>query len=323
MAQSRSFLVPPGLLVSVRTGRAPRLFSHCLGDATNATAEPALVLDLAPRNDPSASPRDVTLRGVYKVLPWTCRIAPRAEGSWAIAFRSPVFREYLALHIALLPTLRRLLLDRAVGMAIGAAFELDGATTMVAGTTGRGKTSIVLGALERGATLIGDEYIGLHDDGDVTPVIRSLALRRATLALAPRAYERLGAQRRGALRVAEILTFVTRGFLQPLVHVPPQDILDRAPAPSGRLSRLFLIETGDAARRHEIDRAFALEQLATMQALHDVAYGDLGALLGGAPYPERWREIVARALEGVACYRLVLPRGDVPAEALDLVLEAA
>jgi len=321
---SRSYTVPPGLLVTVQAGGRLRLLSHCLGDEAPAAGEPALVLDLVSPIDRRAVPveREQTVRGVYKAMPWTCHVSPRAEGGWTLAFRSPLYREYLALHIALLPALRRMLLDRAVAMTIGAAFARDGDATVIAGRTGHGKTSLLLGAIERGATLIGDEYIGLHEGGEVTPIIRSLALRHATLALAPHTLERLNASRKASLRVAQLATFATRGFLQPLVHVPPGELIDRAPAGGGRVRRLFWLEDGDTLRCEAMPSGEAAEQLATLQTLHDVAYGDLGAFVGNAPYPERWREIAARALDGVACYRLSCPsHGDIPVETLEYVLD--
>ena len=321
---SHGYTVPPGLVVTVLAGGRLRLLSHCLGDETPATGEPALVLDLVSSIDRRAVPaeREQTVRGVYKALPWTCRVSPRAEGGWTLAFRSPLYREYLALHIALLPALRRMLLDRAVAMTIGAAFARDGDATVIAGRTGHGKTSLLLGAIERGATLIGDEYIGLHENGEVTPIIRSLALRHATLAFAPHALERLSARRKASLLVARAATFVTRGFLQPLVHVPPGELIDHTPAGVGRARHLFWLKAGDTLRCEAMPSGEAAEQLATLQTLHDVAYGDLGAFVGNAPYPERWRDIAARALDGVACYRLSLPsRGGIPVEALDYVLE--
>ena len=321
--RTSTYTVPPGLVVTVRSSGRLRLLSHVLGDETPSQATPALDLDLSGR-DGEATARDTTVRGVYKALPWSCRLSPRAEGSWSIAFRSLLYREYLALHIALLPSLRRLLLERGVAMSIGAAFVRDGDATLIAGRTGRGKTSLVLGAIERGASFIGDEYVGLHESGDVTPVIRSLALRRATLSLAPRTFARLSVSRKLSLRIAQAATSITRGFLQPLVHIPPHELIDGAPEAAGHLRRFFWLEAADAVRCEAMPSGEAAEQLATLQQLHDVAYGDLGAFIGGAPYPDRWREIATHALDGVSCYRLSLPaRADIPREALDLVLEPA
>jgi hypothetical protein len=305
----------------VRASGRLKLLSHVLGDETPSQATAALELELSGR-DGEVTERDTAVRGVYKALPWSCRLSQRAEGSWSIAFRSLLYREYLALHIALLPVLRRLLLERGVAMSIGAAFVRNGDATLIAGRTGRGKTSLVLGAIERGASFVGDEYIGLHETGDVTPVIRSLALRRATLSLAPRTFARLSASRKLSLRIAQAAAALTRGFLQPLVHIPPRQLIEGAPEAAGHLRRFFWLEAGDGVRCEALPTGEAAEQLATLQQLHDVAYGDLGAIIGGAPYPARWREIAARALEGVSCYRLSLPaRADISRKALDLVLE--
>ena len=111
-------------------------------------------------------------------------------------------REYLAMHIALLPAVRLLLTKRGIAQISGAAFAKDGNATVLAGPTGTGKTSLLLGALQRGAHFVGDEYVGLSSDGGVSPIARSLALRSATLSLAPTAAGRLSGPRRVALRLA-------------------------------------------------------------------------------------------------------------------------
>lgn len=317
---SHTYTVAPGLAVSISPQWGLSLLSHVFGEETPDAGHAALVL-LLQRDLPSdgASWR---ASGTYKVLPWSCALARRSDGQWLLAFQSPLYAEYLALHIALLPALRRLLLDRGVALSIGAAFVRDGAATAIAGRTGRGKTSLVLGAVERGAAFVGDEYIGLHESGEVTPVVRLLALRRATLSLAPRTFARLGPSRRTALFAAQAATALSRGFLQPLVHIPPAELIEGAPAQGGPLRRFFWLEAGDRTSCEPLAVDEAADRLASLQQLHDDAYGDLGSLMEPHVAPGRWREIAGRALANASCYRLSLPaRGDIPAGALDLVLE--
>lgn len=73
----------------------------------------------------------------------------------------------------------------------------------------------------------------------------------------------------------------------------------------------------------------AVEQLAHMQTRHDVAYGDLGALLDVSDAPgctdngSRWRATLKRGLQGVYCYRLVFPAARVPVAVLGHILGPA
>jgi len=322
------YRVMPDIGVVVRARAKPKLLTHVLGAETAAGSTPALVLDLSWRGG-RQSERASTVRGVYKAIPWSCRITAGNEGGWALGFRSPLAREYLALHIALLPALRRLLLDQGVAFIGAAAFESDGAATVVSGPTGSGKTSLLLGALERGAAFIGDEYLGISERGEVTPVVRALAFREDTLALAPSMLGRLSRRRRVALKAARLAAMLTGRRLDPLVHLPPTELglLTSGDRPVAA-RRLVWLERGEegAVRVEPLAVPDVIERLAIMQAMRDVTYGDLGALLDAArgcaaDYVSRWRAVLERGLSGVSCHRLVLPAGGgMPPEALERLL---
>jgi hypothetical protein len=265
------------------------------------------------------------VRGRYKGIPWRCSV-----GGASISFSSRIAWEYLALHIALLPALRRLLLDRGIGMVGAAAFELDGEATVLAGLTGSGKTSLLLAALERGAAFAGDEYVGIGESGEVTPIIRSIALRQDTFALAPSLAPRLSARTRIALQSAALARRLTLRRLDPLVHLRPEEL--RVPsAGEGALPlrRLNWIEPGPGSARVEpLPASDVIERIAIMQAMHDRAYGDLGAQFDAARGCDRddaaaRRAVLERGLADVACFRVVVPEGAAPPrEVVDLVLKA-
>ncbi len=300
-----------------------------------------MVLDLDARGGKSArtavtfdsESRALRVRGFHKAIPWSCRISEEAQEGLTLAFSSPIVREYLAMHVALLPALQRLLVDRRIALVGGASFETGDGATILAGLTGSGKTSLLLGARERGARILGDEFVGLGGDGEVTPVVRVIALRRATLALAPGLHSRLSLKRRLALRAAELTARVTRGRMQPLIHISPLEL--GAPPPSGErapLRRFFWLEpelaVGGAAGCEPMGARDAVEKLIIAQAVHNLAFGDLGAFVdaarsgcAGPDSAQRWRETIETGLRGVACYRITSPAGrPVPPEVLDHVL---
>lgn len=323
-----SFLVPPDITVTVRARRRPSFLARCLGDEVVAVGAPTLLLDLTP---PDPWPGPALIRGVYKKVPWACWVSANENGGWELSWQSPIRGEYLALHVALLPALRRILVERGVALVLGAAFEFDGAATVIAGATGTGKTTTLVGALSRGGNLIGDEYVGLGSANEVTPVIRALALRRTSLELAPGLFRQLGLPRRLQLRMGQLANRLTQGHLDPLVHVSPPELGFRSSSNRGSsFNSMFWLESS-GAKALECERmepGETINRLAAMQAAHDRAYGSLGGLLNVTAIDneceasDNWKDVLAQGLAGVSCFRLLLPADPTWPEALEQVLQA-
>jgi len=324
------YTVALDLTIAVRTKKAPKLLASMLGPETQGdNAE--LTLDLAggdeaggPQNEYGTSVISTAL-GVYKAVPWSCSLSRGDDGHWTLGFKSLAMREYLAMHIVLLPALRLLLTTRDIALISGAAFAEDGATTILAGPTGTGKTSLLLGALERGAQFVGDEYVGLSSDGVVSPIARSVALRLATLALAPEAADRLSGPRRVALRIAELVSTATRARLEPLSHLRPAQLgLQVATEPGNvrRIAWLEAVETNQSPTLEAMSSEEIVRQLALRQAVHQVAYGDITPFMEAVPGCEdgaaRWRRTLAGGLADVECVRLTFARNGL-AQALYLL----
>ncbi|MCH8065924.1 MAG: hypothetical protein IIC90_08900 [Chloroflexi bacterium] len=334
MAEWR-YRIQPGIELAILSRRKPSLLSHILGGEVAEATEPSLVLDLEAReeSEAGASPSGsasgpATARGVYKGIAWRYNVQ-REGDRWRVAFRSRLFQEYLALHIALLPALQRLLLDRDLTLIHGAAFTSDDGATLLAGMTGSGKTALLLGAIREGGQFIGDEYLSLSAAGAVTPIVHTLALRQASLRLSGGALQPLSPLRRLALRTAAVAAALTGRRLDPLNHIPPQEFgLPVADDTGLRARRFFWLEASDAASPFVCEPATpveVIEKLSLMQQVHDANYGDLGLTFDAATgratdeHNERWRANLARGLADTSCYRLRYPRQAL-AQALDLVL---
>ncbi len=321
------YTVAPGLTVAVRTEKPPKVLASMFGPETQGDSA-ELTLDLTGGDDvqnqagASAGP---TARGVYKAVPWSCSLSRAGDGRLTLGFKSLLMREYLAMHIALLPALWLLLTARNVALISGAAFAKDGLATVLAGPTGTGKTSLLLGALQRGAHFVGDEYVGLNSDGRVSPIARSLALRSATLALAPEAAARLSGPRKVALRIAELVSTATRARLEPLSHLRPEELGLNVATGAANIRRIVWLEAVDADQSptlQRMSREDVMQQLALRQAVHQVAYGDitpfLEAVAGCEDADARWRRTLMDGLADVECLRLTFGRSGLP-KALDLL----
>ncbi len=320
------YTVEPDLTVAVRTKRAPRLLASMFGPATQ-DGHADLTLDLigGEAQDEAGASVESTARGVYKTIPWSCSLSRGNDDRWTLGFKSLAMQEYLAMHIALLPALGFILTTKSVALISGAAFAQDGAATLLAGPTGTGKTSLLLGALQRGARFVGDEYVGLSSDGEASPITRALALRLATLALAPEAAGRLSGSRRLALRIAELVSTATRARLEPLSHLRPEELglqLATEPANVRRFIWLEAVEAGQSPSLQPMSKEDVVRNLALRQAVHQVAYGDitpfLEALSGCEDQADRWRETLIEGLADVECARLTFARDGLP-RALDLL----
>lgn len=312
-----SYVIPPDIGLTIRARRQPKLLGRCLGDEVPAMAEPALYLDLNPHAERLGGK---IVRGVYKSVPWSIMFSEREDGTRVLAWKSPLLSEYLALHIALLPALRVLLLKRGIALIGGAAFEHEGATTVIAGQTGIGKTAALVGALSRGRKLIGDEYVGLSESGEVTAVVRALALRRATLDLAPRLLHRLSPARRAQLALGELARHLTLGRLDPLVHISASELRLPAASVSGApLKTLLWLESSRAGRSgyEPLSTNDAVTNMTMMREAHDWAYGTPPS---AAMDMQSWRAALERSLAGVSCYRVFVSRASESQRALEQVL---
>jgi hypothetical protein len=303
-----SFLVPPDITVTVRARRKPALLARCLDDETAPVADPALLLDL---EGPAESGR--TAGGRYKGIPWRCGVAGLPNGGLALSWRSRLLSEYLSLHIALLPALERLLAERDVALVVGAAFEMNGEATVLAGETGAGKTTALLTVLDAGACLVGDEYVGVSTAGEVSRVLRVIALRQATLHDTPGLSGRLSGGRRCAVSVSALAAWLTGRRLDPLVHVSPEEVGAKT-AEEGRISTLCWLERTNAnePRCEPLRAEEVIQALDGMRAAHDRAYGGLAAVLPPLDVA-RWRETLARGLRDARCVKIELARGPLPA----------
>ncbi len=325
------YTVEPDLTIAVRTKKTPKLLASMFGPETQGESA-ELTLDLTGDDDvqnQDGASAGLTARGVYKAVPWSCSLSRGDDGRWRLGFKSLAMREYLAMHIALLPALWLLLTTRSVALVSGAAFASDGMATVLAGPTGTGKTSLLLGAVQRGAQLVGDEYVGLSSDGGVSPIARSLALRSATMALAPEAANRLSGPRRMALRIAELVSTATQARLEPLSHLRPEELglnVATGPANIRRIVWLEAIETDQSPSLQPMSREDVVQQLALRQAVHQVAYGDitpfLEAVAGGEDADARWRRTLMDGLANVECLRLTFGRSGLR-KALDLLSAGA
>ena len=159
----------------------------------------------------------------------------------------------------------------------------------------------------------------------MTPIARALALRSATLALAPEAAGRLSGSRRMALRLAELVSTATRARLEPLSHLRPEELglqVAAEPTSARRIVWLEAVQGDVSPTMHAISKEDVVQNLALRQAVQQVAYGDMTpfllALAGCEGAEALWRQTLIAGLADVECVRLTFARNGLP-KALDLL----
>jgi hypothetical protein len=175
---------------------------------------------------------------------------------------------------------------------------------LIAGRSGQGKSTLVLGLVRRGHELLSDELALLDRDGLVHPYPRAVHVRPATIGLIPelaaleaRPRHRLGGGSEWSVAPGEVARMLGSrlGAAAPLAGVV---LLDGTPDP-----------TASPRIRDEVPAVAALELLRSTWATSADFAGTL--------------ETVAGSLAGVPCLRLAVGRFDATIDALTDRLGAA
>lgn len=260
------YALRPDLCLRVAAKEEPLLFRSMLGPPGEASS-PDIVLTLGALADGDASNS-----GRYKGIGWRLRSEATETGGREIAFSAEAFAPYLALHIALLPAIRVALFAAEEFVVPGAAFLYEGGAVLLLGGTGSGKSGALLQASSEGRKAIGDEYVSVDAFGNVGGILRGCALRRAAVMRVRGLYDRLSSGQKRLLLAMQAAAMLTRGRLNPLVHVGWHDLgieQHRSPTP---LRATVWVNPMETAVRPLAAEDVAEAGLAHIEA-HDRAYG--------------------------------------------------
>jgi len=120
--------------------------------------------------------------GRYKGIPWKAAFfASSASGGEQVFFCAPVFLDFLALRIAVLPYLKQKIVELGGFSMPGSAFSYQGKTFLLFGYPGCGKTTLLLQALKMGTEFVGDEKLFvLPSGGGIRSFFNRIGLRYHT-----------------------------------------------------------------------------------------------------------------------------------------------
>lgn len=108
--------------------------------------------------------------------------------------------------------------------------SVDSRTFLILGSAGAGKTTLALGALVAGWTVLGDDHVLVDSSGRCFGLPRRMRIYPSTIDLVPKAASRLLVSERRALTVRDVARRVTVGHLRLPVLIPPERFGSTAPA---------------------------------------------------------------------------------------------
>jgi hypothetical protein len=171
-------------------------------------------------------PHDVTriVASRYKGVPWVAATAPaRGRPDGSIYFYTPFFCTFLAVRTVLNPLIKRELLNAGGFSFIGSACVHENELVLVSGHPGRGKTRLLLSAVERGARFVSDNEIVVSKSTQAQNLCDEIELRHDTIRRT-RFWSALSMRQKFLLffyKLCSVLTFrrVTFG-----ISIPPKQI---------------------------------------------------------------------------------------------------
>ncbi|MFZ5801926.1 MAG: hypothetical protein ACOY3K_02280 [Candidatus Omnitrophota bacterium] len=214
-------------------------------------------------------------RGNYKGIPWAVGILPITEAcEYDIEFYAPAFVPFMLSRFVLIPLLKKILLRKQGFVFLGAAFQIQQRRLVLAGDPGTGKTRLLLRALERGASLIGDSEI-IHLEGErIEPMFPALELRYKTVA-GTSFWKKLSLGKRQKLRLFHWLSKMTLRRISLNIAVKPRE-LGLQPPPSTSAGETCLLYLNRSQERTGIpDNAAILKAWRSYESRYRRIYRDI------------------------------------------------
>lgn len=154
--------------------------------------------------------------------------------------------------------------EKGASVIHGSGISRNGRGTILAGRSATGKTTLALGLVQRGYGFMGDNFVILRK-GQVLayPSLMGIFSYNLTSILK----ERLGARRRFALALKEILYRLTRGYIKIFTSVNPREVFGDSLIEQAALSHAILLLPGHRFRVSSIRREDLVKHLVLNQKM--------------------------------------------------------
>ncbi|MEE8385010.1 MAG: hypothetical protein V3S01_03760 [Dehalococcoidia bacterium] len=272
-------------------------------------------------------------RGRHKTIRWrlavsgldsdVTRLAFDGRGSMAISFLQTFYLE---------PLLRHRMLDAGAAMVHGCTVVQNGKSTLFAGGTGVGKTTLALAQATNGGVVLGDNWVVVTPDGMTLTFPRRIRLYGDLRRANPEAYRRLPPAARRRLTTVGIISRLSFGYANLPVRLAREEVAPNSPPVSDvfPLGSAFVLLPDKGSELAE-PRPLSLEELLTsIQAVNHEEGERLAAAV--EPYltahpdsrfhtiAERERAILTGAFEGLPAFELMVPRVSNPSALASRIL---
>lgn len=292
--------------------------------AAGATTDAALDVDVTfgPVREPGGEGSGegagggTVLRGGHKTVRWQVALGNPAEAPLLMAIEldgAPTsFARSLVQGYFVEPLISIAAARRGLVLVPSAAIVGVDGLILILGRSGSGKSTLAARAMVAGRDVVGDDQVFVDRDGACRPFPRRLRFYPDIALTAPAAFARLSSGTKRALRIRNLVSAVSRGFVRPSLavdraelggswHAEPTPIrrivlVERAGTSSG-----LLIEPGDG----RMAVGWAADLLAEQRDRLARAGGPWIATLNETG--ERERAILATAFAGLPIERVAVP----------------
>ncbi len=258
------------------------------------------------------------IRGWYKGIPWQVSFFRDNNQSFRIGFSSPLFLEFLALRIIIIPFFQNILGQKGFLLLPSSSFRASKKIKVLFGLPGCGKSSLLINCCREGQSFISDDYTILNPEGEVFRMSSKLFLRASTFG--PSKNIRLRLSKRVSQELKRFIARASGNSINLATQFNPSDIFigESLSSAKGPISIFYINRDRFDDRIHceEISPEILQNYIMLLEKSTFVWYGNLLSVFGLLSpsleinsYWEKMKKNLTSLLTNSKCYRLSLPSG--------------
>jgi len=250
--------------------------------------------------------------GNYKGIPWAVVIKDKNDhAKERLFFYSRFFAGILAKRIVYVPHLKDKCIANDSVLLPCSVFSYQKNNFLLFGKSGSGKTKLLLKALDKGATYVGDERLILYPSGDLVDSSSVIALGYATVRETS-FWDKLSIENRILLKIYHLIFLLSGKHIKFNIYLNPEQI-DIERDQIFRERRVIFVNLAKSSKAYRMSLSETASVILEKEGRKRQRYGDIFSLLDKR---EKINEIITAFFANSSCWRV--PTGTSLDEILDL-----